>query len=84
MLKTILAVGCVTVALCASAAQAQTMACTDADMTKMQGMVDKMADATQKDAANKEMMMAKDSMGKKDDKGCMDHMGNVEKMMPKQ
>ncbi len=83
MLKTLFVVGFAAAALAGGAAQAaETMACTEANMKTVQAVVDKMKDAMQKDAATKEMTMAKDSMTKKDDKGCTDHMKNLQAMMP--
>ena len=79
MLKAVVALGLMAAAF-ACPAQAQTTSCTDADMMKMQASVDKMTDATKKEAAMKEMAMAKDSMAKKDDKGCMDHMKTLDTM----
>ena len=42
-----------------------------------------MTDATKKEGAMKEMTMAKEMMAKNDTKGCMTHMDEAMKMMPK-
>ena len=83
MLKTIFATVLLSTAFALRPAFAQTMTCSEADMTKAQGMVDKMTDMTKKDMAMKEMMMAKEKMTAKDDKACMEHMKMMEGMMPK-
>jgi hypothetical protein len=57
------------------------MTCSDADMAKFQTSVMGMSDAAKKGMAMKEMSMAKDSMAKKDDKGCMTHMMKAQGMM---
>jgi hypothetical protein len=67
----------------AQAQMMKMMPCTEANMMKMQGDVEKMTDASMKEMAMKEMSMAKDSMGKKDNKDCMMHMKKAEDMMPK-
>ena len=81
MLKSIFALGFLVAATALAPVQAADMTCSDGDMAKMQGMVDKMGDAAKKDAATKEMGMASDAMKAKDDKGCMMHMGKVQGMM---
>ena len=84
MLKSTLAVTSVTLMLMMSHAQAQTpAACTEAEMTKMDGEIGKMTDATKKAEMMKEMAMAKDMMAKKDMAGCATHMDMAAKMMPK-
>jgi hypothetical protein len=60
---------------------AETMACDEAGMMKMQTGVTGMSDATKKEMAMKEMAMAKESMAKKDEKGCMMHMEKIQGMM---
>jgi hypothetical protein len=82
MLKSAIALGFVAATFAFAPAQAAMM-CSDADMMKMQSGVDKMSDPAKKDMAMKEMAMAKDSMIKKDDKGCAMHMEKTEGMMPK-
>ena len=77
------AIAAVAAMLAVSPAMAQMTSCTAADMTKMETDAGKMTDATKKADAMKEMAMAKESMDKKDDKGCMTHMDNAMKMMPK-
>jgi hypothetical protein len=67
----------------AQAQMMKMMPCTDANMMKMQDEVGKMTDASKKEMAMNEMSMAKDSMGKKDNKDCMMHMKKAEDMMPK-
>ena len=83
MLKSTIAFGLLFASLAIVPARAETMECTDASMMKMQTSMGKMADATKKEMAMKEMGMAKESMAKKDDKDCMMHMQKVEEMMPK-
>ena len=82
MMKSIVGIASFAALLAIAPLQAQA-ACTEADMTKMEAEAAKMTDATKKDGAMKEMMMAKESMGKKDDAGCATHMENAMKMMPK-
>ena len=55
--------------------------CSEASMKAMHDSMMKMTDATKKAAAMKEMDMAKDMMAKRDDKGCMMHMGKAMGMM---
>jgi len=81
MLKSAIALGFVAATLTFVPAQAAMMACTDADMMKMQTGVEKMSYVTKKDMAMKEMSMAKESMAKKDDKDCAMHMEKVQGMM---
>jgi uncharacterized protein YycO len=86
MLKSTVAFSLVATLLTLVPAQAQMMKmtpCTDANMMKMQDDIEKMTDATKKEMAMKEASMAKDSMGKKNDKDCMMHMKKAEDMMPK-
>lgn len=71
-------------ALALAPVQAQTpMTCSQAEVTKMDADTAKMTDATKKTATMKEMTMAKEMMAKNDMKGCMTHMENAMKMMPK-
>jgi hypothetical protein len=81
MLKSALALGFVLSTLAILPARAADMKCDEAGMMKMQSGVTAMTDATKKEMAMKEMAMAKDSMGKKDDKGCMMHMEKIQGMM---
>ena len=60
---------------------AHAAACTQADMTKMNGQIAGMTDATKKAAAMKEMTTAREMMEKKDDAGCMTHMNDAANMM---
>ncbi len=88
MFKTTLTLAALGFALALSPAQAQTAApmaptCTQAELTKLDADTAKMTDATKKTAAMKEVTMAKDMMAKKDTKGCVTHMDNAMKMMPK-
>jgi hypothetical protein len=55
--------------------------CTDANMKSANDSMMMMKDATKKDAAMKEMNMAKDMMAKKDDKGCKMHLDKAMGMM---
>ncbi|PZN94866.1 MAG: hypothetical protein DCF30_19650 [Hyphomicrobiales bacterium] len=88
MIKSTLALASLGFMLALAPAQAQTtapmapMACTQAELTKMDTEAAKMTDATKKTATMKEMTMAKDMMAKNDMKGCMTHMDNAMKMMP--
>ncbi len=59
------------------------LTCSQAELTKLDADATKMTDATKKAAVAKEMAMAKDMMAKKDTKGCVTHMDNAMKMMPK-
>ncbi len=63
-----------------AAAAARNYQCTDSDMAEIQASGEKMTDATKKGMFMKEMQMAKDSMGKKDQQGCADHMKNLTNM----
>ena len=69
-----------TVLAATSGASAAT--CTQADMTKMDADVAAMSDATKRDAAMKEMTMAREMRAKSDNAGCMMHMDGAMKMMP--
>ena len=55
--------------------------CSEASMKTMRDSMMNMPDATKRAAAMKEMDMAKDMMGKKDEKGCMMHMDKARGMM---
>jgi len=57
------------------------MDCSEAGMADANNSVMKMSDTTKKDAAMKEMGMAKEMMGKKDMAGCKMHMGKAMGMM---
>jgi hypothetical protein len=57
------------------------MNCSEASMKAMNDSVMKMTDATKKAAVMKEMDMAKDMMGKKDEKGCAMQMEKAMGMM---
>jgi hypothetical protein len=82
MLKSTVAVGLVFAALaCVVPARAADMMCDAAGMSKMHTGVMGMTDASKKEMAMKEMSMAKESMDKKDDKGCMMHMEKIQGMM---
>lgn len=84
MIRSTLAFASIVLALAIVPAQAQMapMSCTTADMAKMSDDATKMTDTTKKAEVMKEMTMAKDMMGKKDEKACMTHMNNAAKMMP--
>ncbi len=81
MLKSTVAVGFVFAILACVPARAADMMCDEAGMSKMQTGVMGMTDASKKEMAMKEMSMAKESMDKKDDKGCMMHMEKIQGMM---
>ena len=57
------------------------VACTDASMKSANDSMMKMKDASKKAAVSKELAMAKDMMGKKDDKGCSMQMEKAMGMM---
>jgi porphobilinogen deaminase len=59
---------------------ALTMDC-KTEMAKAEPMVDSMKDEKQKQETMKEMSMAKEMMAKNDEKGCMTHMQNVDRML---
>ena len=82
MMKSIVGIASFTALLAIAPMQAQA-ACTEAAMTKMEGETATMKDAKAKEGAMKEVMMAKEAMGKKDEAGCATHMENAMKMMPK-
>lgn len=71
----------------ASAAFAQDnmgkMECTDAEMAKMDGMIDAMSAGSGKIMAMDHMKMAKDSMAKSDMSGCSMHMNEAMSAMEK-
>ena len=83
MSKTIFTAALLSALFALTPASAQTMTCSEADMTKAQASIDKMTDMAKKEMAMKEMTMAKERMTAKDDKGCMEHMKMMEGMMPK-
>ena len=82
MLKSTLAFGSLAILLTIAPAQAQKVTCTDADFTAMEAGMAKV-DATKKDGMMQEIKTAKEMMAKKDEAGCMTHMENAMKMMPK-
>ena len=59
---------------------AQTMDCTDSNMMKVSGDMDKMPAGEKKNMAMKEMTMAKDMMTKKDMAQCKTHMNKAMEM----
>jgi hypothetical protein len=59
------------------------MDCTDAGMMKMNSQIDAMSAGDSKTMAMKHMDMAKDSMAKKDMKGCGMHMDQAMDAMKK-
>lgn len=83
MMKSTIAFAAIAFAFALAPVQAQTTTCTSAELTKLEAENAKMTDATKKAAAMKEVTMAKDMMAKKDDKGCVMHMENAMKMIPK-
>ena len=82
MLKSTLAFGSLAILLTIAPAQAQKMTCSDAEFTAAEAGLAKM-DANKKDGMAQEIKMAKEMMAKKDAAGCMTHMENAMKMMPK-
>lgn len=78
MTKTILLATCVSALLFAAAPAFADCA---ADMKTAQDMAMKATDAAKKDAAMKEMTMATDSMGKKDEAGCQMHVDGAMKAL---
>ena len=63
-----------------SAQAAEMMDCTDANMMKANGDMDKMAAGEKKTMGMKEMTMAKEMMEKKDMAGCKTHMNKAMEM----
>ena len=59
----------------------ENMNCSEESMKAARESMMKMMDATKKAAVMKEMDMAKDMMGKKDEKGCMMQMNKAMGMM---
>ncbi len=59
------------------------MECTDAEMAKMDGMIDAMSAGSGKTMAMDHMKMAKDSMAKSDMSGCSMHMNEAMSAMDK-
>ncbi|MEO8104381.1 MAG: hypothetical protein ABI790_17840 [Betaproteobacteria bacterium] len=57
------------------------MDCSEAGMSNANNSMMKMSDATKKEAAQKEMGMAKELMAKKDMAGCKMHMDKAAGMM---
>jgi hypothetical protein len=55
--------------------------CSDENMKSMHDSMMKMTDATKREAAMKEMNMAKDMMAKKDDNSCKMHLDKAKGMM---
>lgn len=83
MMKSTIAIAAIAFAFMLAPIQAQTTMCTSTELTKLEAENAKMTDATKKAATMKEVTMAKEMMAKKDDKGCVMHMQNAMKMMPK-
>jgi hypothetical protein len=81
LIRTLAAAG-VTLALAFAPAMAADMKCDDATMMKMHNDMEAMKNGKKKMGAMHEMEMAKASMEKKDEKGCMMHMEKAMKMMP--
>lgn len=67
----------ITALLTIAPASAQMMDCTDSNMMKASGDVDKMPAGEKKDMAMKEMTMAKEMMAKKDMAQCKAHMNKA-------
>jgi hypothetical protein len=81
MFKSFFVLAVVASSLAVVPARAESMACTDANMMKMQAGMDKITDTTKHDSAANEMVLAKASMAKKDEKECMMHMDKIQGMM---
>ena len=79
MIKSILPVAAL-VSFAFSAAPAFAADCAEGMKTSNEMMM-KMTDAAKMEMAKKEMMMAKESMDKKDEAGCMMHMDMMNKAM---
>lgn len=89
MLKYTIALSSIAFALSFSPAQAQTAppvraaaTCTQADLVKIDAEAAKMTDTTKKQAAMKEVKLAKDMLAKNDTKACLTHIDNAAKLMP--
>lgn len=84
MMKSAIAAAVLIMAIASAPAQAQRKyACTDADLTTMEGSLAKM-DANKKNGMAQEIKMAREMMAAKDDAGCLTHMDAASKMMPMQ
>ena len=68
-------------ALAQTPSATENMHCSEEGMKAMRESMMKMMDATKKAEVMKEMDMAKDMMGKKDEKGCMMQMHKAMGMM---
>ena len=94
MHKTILAVGAIgtmlSLALIAGAPlagaiahEADQMECTEASVNAMQADIQAMSDGPSKTAAMKELKTSQEMMGKKDMKGCVEHLHSAMQAMEK-
>ena len=80
MYKELLGAIAIAALLTIAPASAQTMDCTDSNMMKASGDMDKMPAGEKKNMAMKEMTMAKDMMAKKDMAQCKTHMNKAMEM----
>jgi hypothetical protein len=83
MLKFTFAICLLFASLAVIPARAEMTECTDANVMKMQGGMEKMSDTNKKEMGMKEMGMTKESMAKKNGADCIRHMQKAEEMMPK-
>ncbi len=67
----------------AIAHEADQMECTEASINAMQADIQAMSDGPSKTAAAKELQTSQEMMGKKDMKGCMEHLHSAMQVMEK-
>lgn len=80
MLKSTLLATVFGLALIVPASAENNMKCDEETMTSMMTEIEALTDAGKKDAAMKEMQMAKDMMASKDDVNCVTHLDNAGKI----
>jgi len=80
MFKAILGIAAVSALLSLAPANAAEMDCSEANMMKANGDMDKMPAGEKKTMGMKEMTMAKEMMDKKDMAGCKMHMNKAMEM----
>ena len=80
MIRIFAATGIATI-LAFAPALAQDMKCDDTTMAKMEADTAAMTDATKKEATMVHVTLAKESLAKKDDKACLEHMSEATKAM---
>ena len=81
MMIRILAATAVATFLAVAPALAQDMKCDETTMAKLEADTAAMTDVTKKEAAMVHVTLAKESLSKKDDKACLEHMSEATKAM---